>query len=290
MFRKMHLSSLTHHNFLTEKILHLMGMVTFETQGIVGKFFRCEITSLLVLKTAHDKQRKNTLRKNEYLVQAVYWVHQKHSDFKKCTYQVTMHREQKHPLVFVQYLFESGSHSVTSQKKIQASEGTKAKIREQVRSSKTPSSTYDDIFEEVGVLRFKNVSDLPRSIDEIKYERRKALQDNNMNEFASMLHLSKGNSYLRNLQWTPFARVVVATNVVQDVVDNCTNPEKFALFTMDTTFNVGDFFVTTTSYKHLKLIDARTGKQHPSSRACFVSCRARLWSVHLFCTSTARNE
>ena len=243
----------------------LDGLGKFRNTGHSGKIFQMQ-SNVIVSSRNYSRQAKERtpLGKNEYLVRAVYWVHQKHSDFKKRTYQVTMHGEQQHPLVFVQYIFESGSHSVTPQKKIQTSEGTKAKIRERVRSSRTPSPIYDDIFEEAGGLEFKNVSDLPRSIDQIKYERRKARQDNNMNEFASMLHLSKGeNSYLRNLQWTPFPRVVVATNnVVQDVVDNCTNPEKFAPFTMDTTFNVGDFFVTTTSYKHLKLIDARTGK-HP---------------------------
>ena len=236
----------------------------FRNRGHGGKIFQMR-NNVIVGSRNYSRQanERTPLGKNEYLVQAVYWVHQKHSDFKKRTYQVTMHREQKLPLVFVQYLFESGSHSVTPQKKIQTSEGTKAKIRERVRSSKTPSSIYDDIFEEAGVLTFKNVSDLPRSIDQIKYERQKARQDNNMNEFACMLHLSKENSYLSNLQWTLFARVVVATNnAVQDVINNCTNPEKFAPFTMDTTFNVGDFFVTTTSYKHVKLIDARTGK-HP---------------------------
>ena len=37
----------------------------------------------------------------------------------------------------------------------------------------------------------------------------------------------------------------------------------FTPFTIDTTFNEGSFYLTTTMYRHLKLIDHRTGK-HPS--------------------------
>lgn len=48
-------------------------------------------------------------------------------------------------------------------------------------------------------------------------------------------------------QWTPHPRMVVLTeNIVQDV-DFCMNPESFSQFTIDTTFNVGTFYVTTTT-------------------------------------------
>ena len=73
--------------------------------------------------------------------------------------------------------------------------------------------------------------------------------------------MSKEGQYICNLQWTPSPRMVVLTeNVVQDVVDFCTDPETFTPFTIDTTFNVGPFYVTTTTYKHLKLVDQRSGK------------------------------
>ena len=49
--------------------------------------------------------------------------------------------------------------------------------------------------------------------------------------------------------------VVLTDNVLRDVVDICTNPKKFT--------PLGSFYVTITTYKHLKLIDYCTGK-HPS--------------------------
>ena len=78
---------------------------------------------------------------------------------------------------------------------------------------------------------------------------------------ATLLQMVKERQYICNPQWTPEPRLVVLTdNVVQDVVDHCTNPEMFTLFTIDTTFNVGLFYVTNTTYRHLRLIDHHTGR------------------------------
>ena len=61
---------------------------------------------------------------------------------------------------------------------------------------------------------------------------------------ATLLQMAKEKQYIQNLQWTPEPQMVVLTeNVLQDVVDCCTNPEMFTLFTIDTTFNVGSFYV-----------------------------------------------
>lgn len=40
----------------------------------------------------------------------------------------------------------------------------------------------------------------------------------------------------------------------------CTNPDEFTVMCADTTYNLGDFYVTPLSYKHLMLQDIRTGK------------------------------
>lgn len=40
---------------------------------------------------------------------------------------------------------------------------------------------------------------------------------------------------------------------------NCCNPENFVLFSIDTTYNVGEFYVTSTAYPHIKLQSRATG-------------------------------
>lgn len=49
---------------------------------------------------------------------------------------------------------------------------------------------------------------------------------------------------------------------VDDLVRFCTNNHNFSVLTVDTTFNLGDFFVTPVTYHHLMLEDVYTGK-HP---------------------------
>ena len=74
-------------------------------------------------------------------------------------------------------------------------------------------------------MDFKSSSDLPRSIDQIKYERQKIRKKSDVDEMATLLQMAKEKQYIRNLQWTPEPRMVVLTeNVLQDVVDGCTNP------------------------------------------------------------------
>ena len=42
-----------------------------------------------------------------------------------------------------------------------------------------------------------------------------------------------------------------------------TDPEEFGILGIDVTYNIGDFYITTTSYQHLSMIDKSTGK-HPT--------------------------
>ena len=59
-------------------------------------------------------------------------------------------------------------------------------------------------------------------------------------------------------------RVALASkSQLEDVVKFCCNPEEFSIFGVDVTYEIGDFFVTTTSYKHLMVIDKESGC-HPT--------------------------
>ena len=50
---------------------------------------------------------------------------------------------------------------------------------------------------------------------------------------------------------------------LQNLVRFLTDSRKFSIFTADTTYNVGNFYVTPTTYKHLMLVDT-TSKKHPT--------------------------
>lgn len=51
-------------------------------------------------------------------------------------------------------------------------------------------------------------------------------------------------------------RLVTTTKAqLAEVVNFCTNPEEFSVFAIDVTYDIGPFFVTTTTNRHLKLHD-----------------------------------
>jgi hypothetical protein len=47
---------------------------------------------------------------------------------------------------------------------------------------------------------------------------------------------------------------------ILDIKRFCTDPDEFTVMCADTTYNLGDFYVTPLSYKHIMLEDIRTGK------------------------------
>ena len=66
------------------------------------------------------------------------------------------------------------------------------------------------------------------------------------------------------MQVGPGVKAVLATEEqLADVVRFCTSPEEFGILGIDITYNIGDFYVTTTTYKHLAIVDKSTGK-HPT--------------------------
>ena len=207
-------------------------------------------------------EERPPLERDKVLVKVVYWSHKKHKDFQKRTYEVSSFRGES--LCWFSTFLKTKHIKLARQRRCVLVQVPNKKIRERMVGHKTPSTIYDELFDEGGGMHFKSSSDLPRSIDQIKYERQKIQKKSDVDEMVTLLQMAKEKQYIRNLQWTPEPRMVFLTeNVLQDVVDSCTNPEMFTPFTIDTTLNVGSFYVTTRTYKHLKLIDHRTGK-HPS--------------------------
>ena len=126
--------------------------------------------------------------------------------------------------MLVQYLFEDKAHQISPSKKMRTSAFTQRKIRECVVGHKTPSAIYDELFDEGGGMDIKSSSDLPQSTDQIKYECQKIPKKSDVDEMVTLLQMVKEKQCIRNLQWTPQPRMILLTdNVLQDVVDSCTN-------------------------------------------------------------------
>ena len=219
-------------------------------------------------------RKPDILREGQYMLSRTYWVHNSNPDFKRRCMELEDSSGNMSPLIMLQYIFDGDPDSIIIKPHGRAknnprpflttASGTRAKISEKATSSLGPSSIYDQLYQEAGdVISRKSSSDVPRSIDQVKYERKKLRSQHEKDQLAELISLSN-NGLVRNVQVGPGVRAVLATEEqLADVVKFCTDPEEFCILGIDVTYNIGDFYVTTTAYQHLALLDKSTGK-HPT--------------------------
>ena len=200
-------------------------------------------------------------------------MHRSNPTFKRRVFELEDSSGNLSTLIMLQYVFDGDPSSIEVKPHGRAEKnphpffttasGTQMKISNKVSSSMGPSSIYDQLYQEArDVLSRKASADVPRSIDQVKYERKKLQNQHKKDQLAELISLSN-NGFVRNVQVGQGVRTVLATKEqLADVVRFCSNPEDYGIFGIDVTYNIGDFYVTTTTYEHLALIDKATGN-HP---------------------------
>jgi len=101
-------------------------------------------------------------------------------------------------------------------------------------------------------------------VESAKYEGKEARSQDELYDLTlkSKEEEEAGKVYIQRLQVAPSPAWALASDrQVQDVKRFCANTTNtFSVLSNDTTFNIGDFYVTPTTYRHLLLEDRRTGK------------------------------
>lgn len=106
---------------------------------------------------------------------------------------------------------------------------------------------------------------LPRNIQQIKnYCRTGKSKDGNV-LYSMMLQckLADGTSraFVRDVKAAPDSQCVLFFNwQLKDVACFVSNPDVFSILTADTKYNLGEFYMTLTTYKHLMLEDITSHK------------------------------
>ena len=138
----------------------------------------------------------------------------------------------------------------------------------EIAASNTPKSAVQlAIHKQGGELEAKGFSKLPRNVQQMKNLRRSGKKKDSNVLYSVMLQckLSQGkdNAYVRDVQAAPEPQCVLFYDwQIADLTRFLTNPKQFSVFSADTTYNLGDFYVTPTVYQHIMLEDIQTGK-HP---------------------------
>lgn len=137
----------------------------------------------------------------------------------------------------------------------------------EIAAANTPRQTIRIATKECGgELEAKGISSLPRNTQQIKNYRRSGHKDSNV-LYSVMLQckLAEGTSdaFVRDVKAAPDPQSVLFFDwQLRDLVRFLTDENKFSIFTTDTTYNLGDFYVTPTTYRHLMLSDI-TSQKHP---------------------------
>lgn len=236
------------------------------------------------------------------MVTSVYWRHSnsKYSDFRRVTTTVADHLGKERDLGLIEFYFLNEEHHVSPHKHKATgkpynptSASTKKFIREAVKGKQGPSSIFSDAVNAAGgAVGCDSVSDLPRNRQQVKNVRANLSEDSKTDEFLGLLDLCQRENYLRNLQWTPSPRVVFSYEAVLDeIVKNCCQITSSCVLSIDTTYGIGNKFVTSITYEHAELLNCDTGKSaNLPGPAMFHVCERKEDFVYFAQTLVQQNE
>ena len=193
-----------------------------------------------------------------FYVKRTYWKHSVDKDFTKRYCEMFDDEGNRTRFSLLMYCFENEEHTITVPPRKRAKDAkpyfrTKPSVvlemKKRLENKKRPSVVYDEVFElGGGVMGMKSTSSVQKK-DELFLLISKGKDEED-----------SGNAFIRNVQASPFPACVLATNgQLEEIVKHCTNPDNFSVLGIDTTYNIGNFYVTPTTYRH-QMLEMRQGK------------------------------
>ena len=96
----------------------------------------------------------------------------------------------------------------------------------------------------------------------------------------------KDDAFVRDVKAAPEPQCVMFSEwQLSDFNRFVTDPREYSILTADTTYNLGDFYVTPISYQHLKLEDITTGR-HPTFIGPILVHQRKNYSAFNYFTNT----
>ena len=157
-------------------------------------------------------------------------------------------------------------NSKTSKPFFTTSNKTKKRIAS-LATNDTPKNVVHKITnEEGGEIQARGTAFLPRDRQQVANFRRGVTRPKDSDVLYSImleckLAQGQGEAFVRDVKAAPEPQSVLFCDwQIDDLLRFCTDSREFSILQVDTTFNLGDFFVTPMSYHHLMLEDIHTRK------------------------------
>lgn len=181
-----------------------------------------------------------------------------------------------HPLVYVQYKFDGDEHEVQVNPHgnckpnakpapyYRTMATTKERLKSITSTTKPSASIIIDIEEAGGISNVKSSGEIVRNVRQAKYYRASGSTSSNASGTASdplleaiercKIENREGKKFVREVIAAPeFSILLASDQQLKDIERFCCNPESFSIVGVDPTFNLGEFNLTVSTYRHLLL-------------------------------------
>lgn len=214
-----------------------------------------------------------------YTLRRTYWKSETVSGswFRRVVTKIE-HNSLQFPIAILQYFFENGEEEELklachgnrkddSQPYFRTASSTMKEMSERSKFEKPKKVEHDLWKEQGGMAWVENTSEVPRNRQQIYDIKRRnlAASHSSIDGVASGSEVydiiaiynehqrRKDKGFLRDYKLAPFGVVLASEKQLHDVVRFCTNPDQISILGIDSTFNIGKFDVTHTTFRHLLL-------------------------------------
>ena len=239
-----------------------------------------------------------------------YGTHQATPEFRRIIATVIDSKGVTMPRAIVQYFFlgdkkvpvhvqPHGNSKAKERPYYRTQPSTLQAIKERCKTNPA-SVTYSDIFEAAGGIdSCKSMSEEPRNKSQV-YNACKSVKNESLeskDEIYDLLALLKEHQSLEDggflrevlIGSTPCA-ILASKRQLDNVVMFCCQPTQFSVFGIDATFELGDFYVTLTTYKNPSLRNCRTNNLPVFLGPAFIHMERRTQDYQSFFSSLLKFE
>ena len=206
-------------------------------------------------------------------------------------------------LALVQYLFSEGEHKLLTaphgnsrygQPYVRTMPSVMCKIKEEARKAMPKRALQFVSSQAGGILHAMSAGALPRNRQQVKDARRRCTDKQAYDPLYAVMHMCKEaegkgeGKFIRLVNAAPYSMMMVALDfTLDDLVRFCTRPRIFSILGVDPTFNLGDFNVTVTTYRHLLLepYGSPSGKPPVMLDPMFIHVRKDFAAYHFFAST-----
>jgi hypothetical protein len=222
----------------------------------------------------HEQRIREKRSMKKYTIARTNYVNKSSNDLRRILIQLKDGPNTKsNGLIFLQYYFTGEPHVVnilphgnskTKRPYQRTMKSTKDKIYDLCKENIKPKSIEHQIMEENGgLLSVRTGSQICRDRHQINNIKAKIRTEDPVLACADMAKMQETmpERFVRDVGCGPEFNVFMASDTqLHDVQKFCTNAANFSILGVDTTFNIGQYYLTLTTYRHLMLL-TRKGEE-----------------------------